>query len=1352
MNPFRASAFVLVAIIFLASLASAGPLPDTTSLPSSLDSWKPWVLHGLEENFCPTPYNDSETHYCTWPSRLSLDLQDHRARFTQEWVVFKKDRVSLPGSPELWPSEVTMDARPAPVGEKDQVPSVLLLPGSHRVEGFFLWDKMPDMIQLPRETGLVSVTLNGSPVPFPFIDEGGRLWLKAREGTLREEDRVEVRAFRLLRDMIPLEVITLLRVNISGQAREIALGPILLENTVPTRIESALPAKCGPQGELILQGRPGQWEVVVSSRCQGQVHALAPARLVGDEEIWAFEPQNHLRIVKIEGVPAVDPKQTDVPPQWQRFSTFLIRPQGKMVFKEIRRGDPDPAPDQINLARTWWLDFDGRGLTAQDQLTGTLSRQWYLAMNPPAVLGRVSVDGIDQLITGHGKEKKPGVELRRGALTLLAESRLEGSPRTLSAVGWDHDVQSLSGTLHLPPGWKLLAAPGADVATGTWFERWSLLDLFLVLIISLGVYKLWTWCWGLLALIALALTFHEPDAPRLVWLNLLAAAALLRLLPEGWCARLVKCWRWTALVFLLVLSLPFMVQQIRWGVYPQLEGGETVALGGHVLEKKAMRANFPPPLSAPVPTPSMEAPSDHEKAGRMFAESTLKEEVRPQAVQTLDPNALNQTGPGIPSWTWRTASFIKWNGPVTKEQTLRLWLLSPGVNLVLAFLRVILLALMISLFIDIRGWRAFKPAASLGGILVFLLCLSSNCFAETASYPPPEILEQLKQRLLEKPECFPRCAESPRIEVTAATDSLRILFQVHAAVETAVPLPCSLGTWAPQQVLLNASPAQALFKDNQGLLWALIPEGVHTVTLVGPIPRTGPLQIPLPLKPRQGKVIAEGWNVQGVRPDGSVETTILLTRAAAQVADQEGTPEISIPPFFRLERSISLGLRWTVTTIVTRTTLADRPVSLSVPLLEGESLTTPGISVDKGRALISMNPGQKRITWTSTLKELSPINLEAPLDVPWMEHWSLDASPIWHCAPSGIAMVHHQSHDGYWKPTWQPWPGERVAVAVTRPQPVTGQVVTIEEAALELSPGERYTNATLRLQIRTSKGDQHRITLPAGATVLEVNINGTGQPIRQEGNDLIVPLQPGFQTIAITWHLQSAASLFFKSPPLKVGDQAVNATVTFHLPENRWILFTGGPRLGPAVLFWSYLVVTILAAFGLGRLTSTPLRTRHWLLLGLGLTQVHPLAALVVVGWLLVLGQRKESPPKGRPLFFNLGQLILVVWTVVALACLYYAVQEGLLGIPNMQVAGNGSTNFLLNWTQDRIGALMPQPWVLSLPVMVFRILMLLWALWLAASLLKWLRWGWQCFGEGGWWKRKARKEPAPAVTPSPLP
>jgi len=196
------------------------------------------------------------------------------------------------------------------------------------------------------------------------------------------------------------------------------------------------------------------------------------------------------------------------------------------------------------------------------------------------------------------------------------------------------------------------------------------------------------------------------------------------------------------------------------------------------------------------------------------------------------------------------------------------------------------------------------------------------------------------------------------------------------------------------------------------------------------------------------------------------------------------------------------------------------------------------------------------------------------------------------------------------------------------------------------------------------------------------------------------------------------------------------------MPRSRWILWAKGPRLGPAVLFWSYVIVVILAAFALGKIGRTPLKTRHWLLLGLGLTQVHPLVAIMVVGWFLVLGLRsRQTFPEGW-FYFNMSQFILVIWTVAAMIGLYMSIQTGLLGIPDMQISGNGSTNFRLHWTQDRILGFMPQPWVLSLPLFVYRILMLLWALWLAYALMKWLRWGWNCFSEGGLWRRvRERKE-----------
>jgi hypothetical protein len=71
-----------------------------------------------------------------------------------------------------------------------------------------------------------------------------------------------------------------------------------------------------------------------------------------------------------------------------------------------------------------------------------------------------------------------------------------------------------------------------------------------------------------------------------------------------------------------------------------------------------------------------------------------------------------------------------------------------------------------------------------------------------------------------------------------------------------------------------------------------------------------------------------------------------------------------------------------------------------------------------------------------------------------------------------------------------------------------------------------------------------------------------------------------------------------------------------------------------------------------------------------------------------------------------------------------------------MQIAGNQSNHLVLNWTQDQIKERMPQPWMMTLPVWVFHLLMLVWSLWLAWSLLGWLKWAWQCLGRDGGWKK----------------
>jgi hypothetical protein len=128
---------------------------------------------------------------------------------------------------------------------------------------------------------------------------------------------------------------------------------------------------------------------------------------------------------------------------------------------------------------------------------------------------------------------------------------------------------------------------------------------------------------------------------------------------------------------------------------------------------------------------------------------------------------------------------------------------------------------------------------------------------------------------------------------------------------------------------------------------------------------------------------------------------------------------------------------------------------------------------------------------------------------------------------------------------------------------------------------------------------------------------------------------------------------------------------------------------------------------------------------------------VIIVGWLLALGLRcRPGMELAKPALFNLRQLVLGFWTLLSLAHLFGGIRHGLLGSPDMRIQGNGSSSHFLQWYQDIAANLLPQPGVWSLPLYCYRAVMLLWALWLAFALVRWLGWGWKCFSNGGYWKR----------------
>lgn len=1355
---------LVVCALVAARPAAAQPI-DPKAIPDPLRPWTSWALDGKQDALCPLLLDVQGSSRCLWPSRLELALDDRGGHFSQKWHVDAKSWVPLPGDVRRWPVDATRDGKRTALVAVSGWPSVELTPGDHVVSGALLWDSLPESLHIPSETGLLSLRVRGAPVPWPNRDAEGTLWLQ-KMATGEEGDALEFVVHRKVTDDVPLLLTTRIELHVAGKNREELLGKALPAGFVPMSLDSPLPARVEADWRLRVQLRPGMFVLTLAARSEGPVRSLARPAPDGPwragDEVWVFEAKNDYRMVTVQGVPSIDPQQTTLPDDWKRLPAYPMSVGATLILDEKRRGDADPLPDQLTLSRTLWLDFDGAGYSVSDRITGSLHRESRLTMMPPTALGRVSIGGQDQFITHLRGGAEPGVEVRQTDLLVTADSRIVGDPADLPAIGWAHDFRQVSGTLHLAPGWRLVHASGVDDVPGTWLRHWTLLELFLALVAALAAGRLFGASWGAIAFVMLVLTLPEEDAPRWTWLVALAAEALFRALPTGAAKRLVDGARLGALVLVALVAVPFLVEHVRQGFYPALSGqgteieppSEPAGAGGEVEQLKDDKASGAP-KSAPAEDKSLEQQVEETRKGvatqkrreapaspaaSNLADALASSGYRQSNAQVYDPAAVVQTGPGLPHWRWTTLE-LRWSGPVASSQRLHLYLLSPGINLVLALVRAALLVLVLLRMLPWTQRLLPKTWAISAALVSLLLAVPAR-----ADIPDAKTLEELTSRLTRPPSCAPSCASSPRMALEVRPGSLRLRIEVDAAAPTAVPLPGAGVGWSPSDVLVDGRPAKALARDATKL-WVEIGAGSHQILLEAAMPDRPAVELALPMKPHRVEVSSVGWTVSGVHEDGLADDNLQLTRETSPDALGRGSTDPGVlPPFVRVERTLAAGLDWQVDTRVDRVSPLGSAVVLEVPLLPGESVTTADVRVEGGKALVSMGPQTKQMAWHSVMDEKSPVTFAAPQSLAWTEVWRVDVGPIWHATFSGIPSVH--TSGAMRVPEYHPWPGERVAVDLVRPDGIAGQTLTVDESTTAVTPGLRATDVALTMHLRSSRGAEHTLTLPPDAELESLSINGSAQPIRQQGQSVTFPVIPGAQTLSVTLRESRGLAALFLTPAIDLGAPSVNATLTVAVPGSRWLLLAGGPRIGPAVLFWSLLLVLLVVSIVLGHNRWTPLRWWHWLLLSIGLSQLDVVAGAVFAGWLLALGWRAQRPGHalGRQ-FFNLRQTTLVGWTAVALAILAVALYQGLLGAPEMQVSGNGSSSGLLRWFADRSPSGLPSAWVLTVPILVYRGAMLAWALWIAFALLGWLRWGWSAFATGGLW----RGRPAPAQPPATL-
>jgi hypothetical protein len=1313
-----------------------------TYVPEALKNWAPWVLDGEEFRGCPflngQDAQKENAHVCAWPGRLVLAAGTDGARFSQDWEVRTESWVELPGSSQWWPVGVMVDGQPAAVIARQGTPTLRLSAGTHTVSGTIRWTRRPAQLAVPSSAGIIALTVDGTAVLRPGRD-GRELWLGERPGAAPTPDALDLRAYRLLADGIPIVMSTQLRLDVAGQGREEVLKNVVQPGFVAVALESELPARVEADGSVRVQVRPGSWELTLHSRATGLPTELQP-KLSAPEEIWSYQSDDRRRITVLEGASAVDPVQTRVPDEWAELPSFGVS-AGATLTIAVRSDVADAGSNQLRLQREMWLDFSGTGYTTVDNITGQMRQDWRLNMRAPFGMESARSDDEDNLLVTRDGAELTGIEVREAEPDLHVVGRVPATGAGLAATGYTQRFESVSAVLHLPPAHRLLWARGADTAPGAWVNLWTLLDLFLLLLIAVGTGRLLGPKVGAVAFLALLLTYHESGAPVWPWVNLLAAIGLAKYLPEGRFQRAAVLYRHLSALALVALLVPFVADQARLLLHPQLER-EQVPFPSMIQAELAPEAQRAPPAA-----PSMEVPlavTAFSDTREVVVTARKQTEPRPRYA----PDALVQTGPGIPDWRWHTYE-LGWSGPVGPDDTLALWIIGRAGTAIARLLGIALTVALLVLLLKgaYRGrWRIPAGSGGVAMIVLGLALLVPPSPAGAATTPDPALLAELKRRLTLPPECAPRCAVIESADVSVENDRVTVLLRVTSQAATAVALPRAADTWEPDGISGGNGTAAKTYRDARGDLWAAVAPGVSNFVVTGSLAGLDGLSIAFPERPLNISATARGWVTGGIREGrlsaGALELSRVRTGSGQAGATLAGG---SFPTFARVERRLYFNLDWTVETTVTRVAPARDGINLAIDLLPGESVTTADVDVHDGKARVALPAGDDEVSWRSTLPRSESLTLSAGTDRPWTEVWLLIAGPTWHLSYSGMSPVVPESPEMAPAPEFQPRPGDSLALTIARPEAVAGATLAIDAASVETTAGQRSSDTTLSFKYRSTRGGQQRLTLPGEAVLQSLTVDGEPVAARPRDGTLDLTTLPGEHSVAMEWRQDQTVGVQFATPAVGLGASAANVRLSVQLPRDRWPLLAFGPGTGPAFLYWSELAVFLVVAVALGRTSWSPLRTHEWLLLGLGFSTFSWALLLLVALWFFALRWRGSMAevPADQPRKFNAIQIALGALTVVAIGALVSGIPQALLGNPDMHIVGEGSATTSLGWFTDHSADPLPQARVLSVNIWWYKGVMLAWALWIVFAFMRWLPWAWENFSRGGIWRGKVARTKA---------
>ncbi|PKF55725.1 hypothetical protein CW748_12245 [Alteromonadales bacterium alter-6D02] len=1335
---------------FFFLLFSANVLANT-SIPEPLKPWVPWVLAGDDQRNCPfinnTRFGKKHNHICAWPSTLQLEVFDKSARFSLNWQVLTPSTVPLPGNHQHWPQQVEVNGKAKAVIEQNGRPVIKLTTGDYHIEGLFKWQRIPQTLAVPPQYALIDMQVKDQAIDFPKV-EANMLWLKKLTPIAAKQDALDIQVARRVSDGAYLSLATYISLNVSGKMREVALGTLLPQGFKLVGLNSKLSVFLDSEGVLQAKVKPGRHEIMAYAYAKPSLLSWtkpAQSHQWPQQEVWTFQGDERLRIGKLTGVPAIDSNQAKMPNDWYKLPSYLMTSKDTLTFEVQHRGKPLHLENQLTLTRSLWLSFDNDSFAFNDRLRGSMLDNWRLGMSAPFELESAENQDGPMLITSLNNNER-GIENRYPNLDVQARGQIEATS-SLPITGWQSHFERVSLELNLPPGHQLFAVFGADHVSNSWLSSWSIWASFIVLFLALIAGRLIGIVAGVVTGLMMLFVYQESGAPIAAVFNLLLAIALKQHQPFKRIEGMVRTYWLMSAVIAVATVLYFSAIQLRTVLHPQLESKQV----SYVMQKEDEMRHKQEAIESRARQAQQKALSQQKAMARPMTDANEYERIEvtaskvklSESMTLYQSDAQMQAGSGIPSWEWNKY-HINWHSPVAQEQSFDVLILSKNSYRVVKVLGVLLsvfcLFLLLKASISELVQRIDKKNVSAACALLLLLPLSS--FDTSASqFPDQPLLTELKKRLTKSPECAPQCATINDLVLVTEGKELVLTLNVHAQVSSAVALPKSL-FWQPQRVLINGKLAKRLFKHNN---WVYVPvaKGITKLNLIGQVAPVDAFQLKFKQNPKFITIEpTKLWQVVGYQNNRLVGNTLEFTSLQPKQGDNErASSRYTYSPFVKVTRTLTIDQQWSVNTVVERVAPHAGSITLTIPTLQGEHVLSNEIEVNEGSVVATIASGKSQFSWRSTLDRTEQLRLQTEAGQSFSEIWHVVVSPAWHVSLDGPPVIlGEQDPDDYFVTSFYPYAGEALTMALSRPTVSKGHVLAIDNVRYHIEQGTRTSTLDLAFKYRSTRGGEHTIELPEGYQLKEIRIDNKLINLQLEQGRLTLPIQPGHHHVKIEMRASVSEQLLLTSPKVNLGAPVSNIDTVYDISEQRWVLWTQGPALGPAVLYWGELIAFILLALLLARVKFSPLNTANWIILGFGLSLNNWGVLILLALWFGAVSASTYRPKTLDRVAFNISQLLLYGLSIIAILSLISVIPASLLSSADMGVAGNNSYGNHLKWFADQSSGELPQVTVFNISNLFYKGIMLIWVIWLSFSFISWIKWAWQQLGVQGYWRTEEKK------------